>query len=94
MVTPSEEVYAVKSSTLIAEMLLEVGIGLDFQTTDYDTFWEIVYYPEEDAYEMMLSGEETARPPTGTGSGRTPLSGESLGTSGTPPTTPFPDWTS
>jgi peptide/nickel transport system substrate-binding protein len=63
LVAPSEEVYAVKSCTLIAEMLPEVGIGIAFQTTDYDTFWELVYYPEEDAYEMALSGEEPAPAP-------------------------------
>ena len=42
------------------EMLPEVGIGIAYQTTDYDTFWELVYYPEEDACEMVLSGQEPA----------------------------------
>jgi peptide/nickel transport system substrate-binding protein len=63
LLAPSEEVYAVKSCTLIAEMLPEVGIGIDFQTTDWDTFWELVYYPMEDAYEIALSSEEPAPAP-------------------------------
>jgi hypothetical protein len=41
------------------EMLPEVGIGIAFQTTDSDTFRELVYYPEEDACEMAL--REAAR---------------------------------
>ncbi len=39
LLAPSEEIYAVKMSTLIAEMLPEIGISVDFTTVDYDTFW-------------------------------------------------------
>jgi len=63
LIAPAEEIYAVKMSTLIAEMLPEVGIQIDFSTTDYDTFWEIVYYPQEDAYDMAISDEEPAPAP-------------------------------
>jgi peptide/nickel transport system substrate-binding protein len=63
LLAPAEEVSAVKMSTLIAEMLPEIGISVDFTTTDYDTFWELVYYPQEDAYDMAISEEAPAPAP-------------------------------
>lgn len=63
LLAASESVYEVKTATLIAEMLPEIGIEVDFQTTDYDTFWELVYYPQEDAYDMAISDEEPAPAP-------------------------------
>ena len=57
-------------ATLIAEMLPEVGIGIDFQTTDWDTFWELVYYPDGGCLRDCIKQRKNLRPlrtPTGFG---------------------------
>jgi peptide/nickel transport system substrate-binding protein len=63
LLAPAEEDSRVKMATLVTEFLPEIGIAVDFKTVDLDTFYEFVYYPEEDAYEIALSGEEPAPAP-------------------------------
>ncbi len=63
LLAPAEDDSRVKMATLITEFLPEIGIAIDFKTVDLDTFFEFVYYPEEDAYEIAMSGEEPAPAP-------------------------------
>jgi len=63
LLAPAEDDAKVKMATLLTEFLPEIGIAIDFKTVDLDTFFEFVYYPEEDAYEIALSDEEPAPAP-------------------------------
>jgi peptide/nickel transport system substrate-binding protein len=63
LLAPAEDTHSVKMGTLIAEMLPEAGIEMDFNTTDYDTFWDIIYYPMDSGYDIAISDEEPAPAP-------------------------------
>ena len=63
LLAPAEEDDKIKVATLVSEFLPEVGIAIDIKTVDLDTFFEFVYYPEEDAYEIAVSDEEPSPAP-------------------------------
>ncbi|MBW2610535.1 MAG: ABC transporter substrate-binding protein [Deltaproteobacteria bacterium] len=65
LVAPAEEINLTKTCTLIAEMLLDIGVSIDFQTVDYDTFYATVYSPADDAYEIAITDTGGGPPPIG-----------------------------
>lgn len=46
----------VKAATIMRENLAEVGIAIDMQAVDSDTFSDYLYNPLEDAFEMAYTG--------------------------------------
>ncbi len=58
-----DDVYMVKMATLVSEALPEIGISVDISTVDWDTFFDTIYYPEEDAYEIAVSRDDPAPSP-------------------------------
>jgi len=63
LTTSSSATTDVKSCTLIDEMLPAIGIDIDFQTMDPDTFLDYLYNPVSDKLEMFIYGEDPSPDP-------------------------------
>jgi len=55
---PSDWPGEVKTIRLIAEQVKEVGIGIKEKIVDLDTYYEFVYIPEEDEFDLAMSSSE------------------------------------
>jgi len=61
----ADDTNAVKTATLIKEMLPDIGINVDIITTDYNTYVSTIFDPEADAYEVGVFGAEPSPSPYG-----------------------------
>jgi len=55
---PSEWTEEVKMVKLIKEQLKVIGIGISPKIMDLDTYYEFVYMPQEDKFDVAISSEE------------------------------------
>jgi len=63
LLAPAEYSDFVKVATLVSEFLPEIGIAIDREVVDLDTYFEYYYYPQEDAYDIAVGSEEPAPAP-------------------------------
>jgi len=61
----ADDTNAVKTVTLIKEMLPDIGINVDIITTDYNTYASTIFDPEADAYEVGVFGADPSPSPYG-----------------------------
>ena len=58
LLAPSDWSDEVKAVTLIKEQLADIGIDIAMKVIDLDTYYEYIYAPEEEEYEIAIATEE------------------------------------
>ncbi len=58
LIVPSDWTDEVKAATLIKEQLEDIGIDIVMKVLDLDTFYEYLYVPEEELYDIGFGEEE------------------------------------
>jgi len=58
LMAPSDWSDEVKAVTLIKEQLADIGIDIAMKVIDLDTYYEYIYAPEEEEYEIAIASEE------------------------------------
>jgi len=61
----ADDTNAVKTVTLIKEMLPDIGINVDIMTMDYDAYASTIYDPPSDGYEIGIFGADPSPSPYG-----------------------------
>ncbi|MCF8069223.1 MAG: ABC transporter substrate-binding protein [Desulfobacterales bacterium] len=56
--TSTDSAESVKIATLIREQLKKVGLDVNIQALDLDTYYDILYYPQGNGFDMAFGGEE------------------------------------
>ncbi|MCF8067100.1 MAG: ABC transporter substrate-binding protein [Desulfobacterales bacterium] len=56
--TSSNDTAGVKMATLIREQMKEIGVGITINVVDIDTFYDLVYYPQNPVWDISFVSEE------------------------------------
>ena len=57
LMVPSAWTQVVKAGTLICEQLRDIDIDISLEVLDLNTYYDFIYYPEEDAYDIGIGLE-------------------------------------